>query len=413
MPIKTLHVTNAYHPTSGGISTMYRALMRAANERGRPMRLVVPGEKDAEEPVGRHGLIYLVKAPPSFAFDRRYRLLYPLRYMLPQSPIARILRHERPDVVEICDKYSLPYLGGFLRQSFIPGVPRPAVIGLSCERMDDNLRAFVSRRGWLDWLARTYLKRVYWLQYDEHVANSRYTADELVPASVGHNVPRGLHVLPMGVEIDAFDAARRTPENRAALCERAGARLDERLLLYAGRVSPEKNIPLLVDMMERLPQPYRLLVVGAGPLLDWVGEAMRERAGGRVSFLGHLRDRAALANVYANADVFVHPNPKEPFGIGPLEAMASGVALVAPDAGGVLSYASDANAWVVPPTGERFAAAVQSVFADSALRERRLRAARQTAEAFTWDRVADQFFALYDELHARHQGVVTSVPASA
>ena len=52
------------------------------------------------------------------------------------------------------------------------------------------------------------------------------------------------------------------------------------------------------------------------------------RVPGRVHFLGHLPDRRQLASLYANADVFVHPNPREPFGIGPLEAMASGLPLV-------------------------------------------------------------------------------------
>ena len=61
--------------------------------------------------------------------------------------------------------------------------------------------------------------------------------------------------------------------------------------------------------------------------------------------LGHL-DKELLADYYANADVFVHPNPKEPFGIAPLEAMASGVPVVAPNSGGILSYATDENIWM-------------------------------------------------------------------
>ena len=62
------------------------------------------------------------------------------------------------------------------------------------------------------------------------------------------------------------------------------------------------------------------------------------------SFSSDISTKKLLADYYANADVFVHPNPKEPFGIAPLEAMASGVPTVAPDAGGILSYATDENA---------------------------------------------------------------------
>ena len=65
--------------------------------------------------------------------------------------------------------------------------------------------------------------------------------------------------------------------------------------------------------------------------------------------MGNVRDRAELAKYYASADVFVHPNPREPFGIGPLEAMASRVPVVSPSAGGVLSYANPTNAWLAEP----------------------------------------------------------------
>jgi hypothetical protein len=70
MPIKTLHLTNAYHPTSGEVKTFYRALLTAAEERGRPLRLVVPGENYAEEEAGRYGRVYQISAPRRRAFPR-------------------------------------------------------------------------------------------------------------------------------------------------------------------------------------------------------------------------------------------------------------------------------------------------------------------------------------------------------
>ena len=134
--------------------------------------------------------------------------------------------------------------------------------------------------------------------------------------------------------------------------ERADIPQDSIVLLYAGRISPEKNIGLLVEMMRILSKDsqhdYRLLVAGAGPQSEWLREQGDKQAPGKIRLLGHL-DKETLANYYANADVFVHPNPKEPFGIAPLEAMASGVATVAPNAGGILSYATSTNAWLVEP----------------------------------------------------------------
>jgi glycosyltransferase involved in cell wall biosynthesis len=106
-----------------------------------------------------------------------------------------------------------------------------------------------------------------------------------------------------------------------------------------------------------------------------------------------------LANYYSNTDIFVHPNPREPFGIGPLEAMASGAPTVAPNSGGILSYANAENAWLVEPTGSAFAEAVRSVVSDSDLREKKIANAIKTARENTREASTDRLFATYDRIH--------------
>jgi glycosyltransferase involved in cell wall biosynthesis len=120
---------------------------------------------------------------------------------------------------------------------------------------------------------------------------------------------------------------------------------------------------------------------------------------GKMIQLGHL-DKDTLSDYYANADVFIHPNPKEPFGIAPLEAMASGVPTVAPNSGGILSYATNENAWLVEPAGEAFAAAIREVMDDEELRNSKVACALETARANTREASTDRLFATYDELWA-------------
>jgi alpha-1,6-mannosyltransferase len=115
-------------------------------------------------------------------------------------------------------------------------------------------------------------------------------------------------------------------------------------------------------------------------------------------FYGHVAARETLARLYASCDVFVHPNPREPFGIGPLEAMASGVPVVLPDAGGVLSYARTDNAWLAAAEPHAFADAVSDACARPDAN--RVLAARRTAEQHDWPRVARDWFSLYDQLIA-------------
>src|SRR5688572_8614948 len=97
--------------------------MHHANAHRRAMRLVVPGEEDGSELAGDQVRIYYVKARPSPWIDRRYRLILPVGRS--GAAIRRILRAEQPDVLEIADKYTLPFLSGMLRRGLVRGVRRP------------------------------------------------------------------------------------------------------------------------------------------------------------------------------------------------------------------------------------------------------------------------------------------------
>jgi alpha-1,6-mannosyltransferase len=408
VPIKTLHLTNAWHPTSGGIRTFYLAMLARANEAGRPMRLVVPGERTHVEDIGRWGRIYHVRAPRALAVDRRYRMLLPQTFLMPGAPLRRILSEEQPALVEVCDKYALSYVGGMLRRLGVVGLPRPTLVGLSCERMDDNLEAVMRPGSLIRRLASWYMARIYAPQFDYHLANSQYTAREIL-GGVNKRHPRDVFVVPMGVDVDGFRPDRRSIAMRQAWASASGVSPDDSFLLYAGRLSPEKHLTTLVDMMGNLPDEctrrVRLVIAGDGPSVEMLRALADRTAPGRVVFWGHVSSRDELAELYASADIFVHPNPREPFGIGPLEAMASGVPLIVPSHGGVLSYASPDNAWLAAPDGEAFASAVRLVMACRAERERRARAALVTARTFAWARVAPRIFDLYDALHARRQTV--------
>jgi alpha-1,6-mannosyltransferase len=411
LPIKTLHITNCYHPSSGGIRTFYRALLNAANQRHREIRLVVPGATNSVEDVGEFAKIYTIAAPASPFVDSTYRLLLPHLYALPyRSKLRRIIEEERPDLVEVCDKYTLCFLPSVLRRGWIESDHQAVLVGLSCERMDDNVSAFISPGSLGRRFANWYMRKIYAPRFDCHISNSQYTAGELTDALMGRpDLP--VHVCPMGTDCESLSPHRREQTKRKALLasfpDRSSEGQNTRLLLYVGRISPEKNISLLLDMMENLQDQtsdeYRLLIVGKGRLANWVEESADRRVPGRVHLLGHVADRERLADIFANCDALIHPNPREPFGIAPLEAMASGLPVVAPVSGGVLSYANEQNSWLAEPNGESFSNCVQSVFEDERVRQSKVSCAIDTAAQFSWSRTTAHFFDLYDSLHMRFQ----------
>jgi glycosyltransferase involved in cell wall biosynthesis len=399
----TLHLTNAWHPSSGGIRTFYSAMLDAANRAGRHMAVVVPGSEVGMQRVGEFGRIYTIDAPRSPILDRRYRLILPHRFVLPwRNGLLPILRDLQPDLVEICDKYSLCYLAGAIRKGWLPGLKRPTLLGLSCERMDDNfVSAFGGGRAGRAF-SRWYMRAIYASQFDAHLANSAYTAQEIIEALPAE---RAVDVawVPMGADLRWFSPSRRSEVERARL---AGGEPRSVTLLYAGRLGQEKNLGLLMPMMARLealgPPSYRLAIVGDGPMGPRLRREAAGLAQGRVVFLPHQNSPAALADIYANADLFVHPNPREPFGIGPLEAMASGLPVVLPRAGGVLTYANDANSWLAAPDPADFARTVHAAWTQETLRRRRVETALDTARDYRWNKVTAKIFEQYDAIHARH-----------
>ncbi|MEZ5399905.1 MAG: glycosyltransferase [Bryobacteraceae bacterium] len=402
----TLHITNAWHPRSGGIRTFYLALLEAANARGHSMRLVVPAEKSRMEHAGRFGRIYHVEAPRA-PFSPSYRILYPHRALIPGGAVHRILTEERPDVVEICDKFTMTYLGGLLRIGMAPGIRfRPTVVALSCERLDRSIRTY-ARDGWgSSGFAELYLRWLYFPLADHHIAVSRFVAEELKAVADGHKVDRGVWLGPMGVDANVFGAAVRTEETRREVLALTGGDESTVVLVYSGRLAAEKNIPLLFGAMRRLGQQhgdqrFRLLLIGDGDARYELTRAAERSLPGLVHFAGHCSTPATLARLLAACDFFVHPNPAEPYGIAPLEAMAAGVPLVAPDSGGVLSYAEADNAWLAKATPEAFAAAITAACADPAETQRRAAQARRDAMARDWPEAAARYLDLYAELHAR------------
>ncbi|MDQ3712102.1 MAG: glycosyltransferase family 4 protein [Acidobacteriota bacterium] len=428
MPIKSVHITNYYHKDSGGISTSYNNLLAAAERHRRYVRLIVPGETEEIEEVNEFARIYYVPAKFSPVFDKRYRIIMPWQYMPGDSIIRKILLVEKPDLIEVTDKYTISMLGAMIRVGKFKELGRPMLVHFSCERMDDNIGSFLVGGNIGKWIARRVMGNYNFPNFDFHLANSPYTAEEFYQSVEKSKNPRRsdwffnwcwrvfnaprvpfeerIFVCPRGVNVEQFSPARKSDQVKREMRERAGIPDDSIVLLYAGRISPEKNIELLPEFMEILAKDpekdYRLLVAGAGPQADWLREETEKRIPNKIIQLEHL-DKETLSNYYANCHVFVHPNPREPFGIAPLEAMASGTATLAPNAGGLLAYATNENAWLVAPTAENFARAVREIIGDEILRNQKIERAFEAVRANTREISTDRLLATYDRIYEDFQ----------
>ncbi len=114
MSIKTLHITNSFHSSSGGIRTFYNAMLDAANRHRRHVRLVVPGAETRSVEVGEFGRIHYIAAPRSPVIDSRYRWMLPHLYAWRyESPLRGGFSRSRNRIWSmVCDKFWLLYLSG-------------------------------------------------------------------------------------------------------------------------------------------------------------------------------------------------------------------------------------------------------------------------------------------------------------
>lgn len=117
--------------------------------------------------------------------------------------------------------------------------------------MDDNVSAYGSRSRLAMAFTQWYMRWAYLPLSDHRIAVSEHVAAELEAVSHGHKVARGVWVLPMGADTNLFTPARRTPQARERLLQRLGAEAGATLLLYAGRLAPEKNLQLLTALLAR------------------------------------------------------------------------------------------------------------------------------------------------------------------
>ncbi|SCF60502.1 glycosyltransferase family 1 protein [Streptomyces sp. Ncost-T10-10d] len=209
-----------------------------------------------------------------------------------------------------------------------------------------------------------------------------------------HGVPR-VRLWPRGV-----DTARFRPGLRDEALRRRLAPGGERLVGYVGRLAPEKHVELLAGACAT--PGVRVVVVGDGPS----DASLRTALPGAV-FLGR-RTGDDLARFFASLDMFVHTGPYETFCQTVQEAMASGVPVIAPAAGGPLDLVDHGRTGLlVPPldTGA-VAAAVGALAADPALAAAYGATGRATVEGRTWQAVGDQLLDHYDEVLRDRTAVV-------
>lgn len=363
-------VTETWPPQINGVALTVYALAQGMIARGHRVEVVRPGAGARE-----HGM-EMVPA-------RAVRMpRYPgLNVGLPRTlNLYARWKARSPDAVYIASEG--PLGASAMRAARLLGIP--VVTGFHT-RFDDYAAHYGV--GWLNPLVRAWLLRFH-RRADVTLVPTRELVEELRNDGVFH-----AQRLRRGVDADLFNPGRRDMELRASW----GAAQDAPVMLCVGRVAAEKNLDLAIRafriVQARRPSA-RMVIVGDGPQRPALSASSPD-----VHFAG-VRHGAELAAHYASADVFLFPSLTETFGNVVLEAMASGLPLVAFDRAAAQEHAANGiSGLVVPGSDARgFIGCAYALGMDGELRERMGVNARLAAQRCTPDAVIANFEAVIRRL---------------
>lgn len=382
-----LDITEFYGPTTGGVRTYLgqKAEWLRTREWARQV-IVVPGERDGvEDDASGASRCYSLYGPPVPGQP-------PYRFFLGLRDTPRIVRHERPDLIELGSPGFVPWLASLARRG--TDVPMIAFFHSNFPRI---YNPFPERSSFVRRLATDVLWD--YVRFIDRfaqvtIACSEFAAEDLRKCGVDRVVR-----LPLGVDLELFHPRRRSQRDEARA--RYGLPRNAPLAAYIGRFANEKEIGTLLEGWE---QVYRrtgthLALIGDGPIRGALERWTRDHSWAHL--VPFEKDRTRLAELHASLDLYAAPGPVETFGLSGLEALASGTPVVSVHRGGVAEQVTASGAGRLYQAGrpETVAPAVEGVLAADRTELSRLGRAHAERD-HSWDAVFTKVFALYDRVVA-------------
>ena len=329
-------VCEFYAERGGGVRTYIEQKFAVARQCDVELVLIAPGPETRTQH-RKGGRIHWVEAPFE-RFDQRYH-----RFDAAE-PVTRLLNEIKADVIEasspwrgariVADYKSKSLKSWFLHMDPVAVYPDSFLYPALPESVIDLLATPLWRR--MRWLSRCF--------------DTSIVASETVAKRFAAHGLEKLHVVPLGIERDIFDAATPSTATRGEMLAACGfGDVSTPLLLAVSRHHPEKRLHLLIKAVARInaERPLALVIAGDGP---WRHRIERQASPHpQIHLAGPVTDRARLASMMASSDALLHGGAAETFGIAVAEALCASLPVIVPDRGGAADLGDG-------PHAERYAA---------------------------------------------------------
>ncbi|WP_458317295.1 glycosyltransferase family 4 protein [Mycolicibacterium brisbanense] len=359
-------VAESFLPNVNGVTNSVLRVIEHLRRTGHEVLVIAPDTPRRQPPADRVYDGIRVHRVPSHMFPKVTSL--PLG--VPRPRMVSVLRGFAPDVVHLASPALLGW-GGVHAARYL-GVPTVAVFQTDVAGFAESYGVGVLSRASWAWTRRLHAKA------DRTLAPSTSAIENLE----AHGIPR-VYKWARGVDITGFAPSARDDALRASWSP------DGRPVVgFVGRLAPEKHVERLAALAAR--DDLQLVIVG-----DGIDRAKLQTVLPSAVFTGELRGEA-LAAAYASMDVFVHPGEHETFCQAVQEAMASGLPVIAPDAGGPRDLVAPYRTGLLLGVDEFTAALPAAVDHLIAERARYSVAARRSVLGRTWPAICDELLGHYE-----------------
>lgn len=314
--LKIAFYTDVYLPTVDGTVNSIVRSRKELERRGHKVYVFTAGGKDAEDLEKKDKRLVVLKG-------MRFRR-YP-QYTIALKPNYRLnLRDVKPDIIHFHTPFNMGVLAIHARN--VTGAKLVSTFH-TLIFSDESLSNFFSKNRIIKTIGKlTLMRYLRWLYKKSDVVIS--------PSNfIKHTLRTKLHlsndieVIPSGIEL----RNRKKAISRELARKELGIGRKEKILLYLGRVSPEKNLYFILKSGKRLEKAgFRIVMAGTGPYLDKCRAISNEKGLKNIYFPGFVSEKIKRY-YYAAADVFCNPSTFDTQSLVDLEAMAEGLPILVPE----------------------------------------------------------------------------------
>ena len=360
-------VTETWPPEVNGVAMTLAKLVQGLSHRNHDVQLIRPRQTKTESPLNDSSLEEVLMRGMPIPRYPELKLGLPSKKTLVKTWTLR-----RPDVVHIATEGPLGWSA--LQAAKVLKLPVTS-------DFRTNFQSYSKHYG-VGWLRKPIV--AYLRKFHNATACTMVPTRELM-RTLSENGFVNLKVVSRGVDTKLFNISKRDKSLRSSW----GATEKTKVLISVGRMAPEKNLEQVLKTYEALKhtdQEFKLVMVGDGPLKDQFQQRYPD-----IIFPGML-SQPNLAVYYASSDLFVFPSQTETFGNVTLEALASGIPVLAFDCAAARDWVQTGiNGWLVAESNpEGFAAQAVAVFNSKDALDRITQSTRQQVVHLDWDQIAEQ-----------------------